>query len=44
MLAPPQSKESEDRTEAMLKAILKNVDPKGATKTLKEIDTKYPSK
>jgi hypothetical protein len=40
----PQSKESEDRAEAMMEAILKNVDPKGAAKTLKEIDAKYPSK
>jgi hypothetical protein len=40
----PQSKEAEQRTEAMLEAILKNVDPKGASKTLKEIDTKYPDK
>lgn len=38
----PQSKESEQRTEAMLQEILKNVDPKGAEKKLKEIDRQYP--
>lgn len=38
----PQSKESEQRSEAMLEAILKTVDPKGAAKTLKDIDAKYP--
>jgi hypothetical protein len=38
----PQSKESEQRNEAMLEAILKNVDPKGAAKTLKDINAKYP--
>lgn len=40
----PQSKESEDRAEAMIKAILKRVDPDGATRTLAEIEKKYPSK
>lgn len=39
----PQSKESEDRTEAMIEAILRKVDPEGAGKTLKEIERKYPS-
>jgi hypothetical protein len=38
----PQSKESEDRTEAILEAILKQVDPKGADKLLAEIGRKYP--
>jgi hypothetical protein len=38
----PQSKESEQRSEAMLEAILRQVDPKGADKTLKEIDARYP--
>ncbi|MEO6395853.1 MAG: DUF6766 family protein [Devosia sp.] len=40
----PQSKESEDRNEAKLDAILKQVDPKGWEKTLKAIDAKYPQK
>ena len=40
----PQSKESEDRTEAMIKAIIRKVDPEGATKTLAEIEKKYPGK
>lgn len=40
----PQSKESEDRAEAMIEAVLKSVDPKGAEKTLAEIERKYPSK
>ena len=39
----PQSKESEDRTEEMLKAILRNVDPKGAEATLADLDRKYPT-
>ena len=38
----PQSKESEDRTEEMLKEILRNVDPKGAEAKLAELDRKYP--
>jgi hypothetical protein len=38
----PQSKESEDRNEAILEAILKHVDPKGAAKTLADIEKKYP--
>jgi hypothetical protein len=40
----PQSKESEDRTEAKLDAILRKVDPDGATKTLNAIDKKHPQK
>ena len=40
----PQSKESEDRTEEMLKAILHRVDPEGAQKTLNAISRKYPEK
>lgn len=39
----PQSKESEDRTEEMLKEILRKVDPKGAEATLAELDQKYPA-
>ena len=39
----PQSKESEDRTEEMLKEILRNVDPKGAEAKLAELDRKYPA-
>jgi hypothetical protein len=40
----PQSKESEDRSEAKLDAILRKVDPDGATKTLNAIEKKFPSK
>jgi hypothetical protein len=40
----PQSKESEDRSEAMIKAVLRQVDPQGAEKTLAEIEENYPSK
>ena len=40
----PQSKESEDRTEEMLKAILHKVDPEGAEKTLNAISKRYPAK
>src|SRR5687768_2303526 len=40
----PQSKESEDRSEAKLDAILRQVDPKGADKTLAEITKKFPDK
>ena|SRR5687768_1086691 len=40
----PQSKESEDRSEAKLDAILRKVDPDGATKTLNTIEKKFPSK
>jgi hypothetical protein len=39
----PQSKESEDRSEAKLDAILRKVDPDGADATLKKITEKYPS-
>ena len=38
----PQSKESEDRTEKMLEEIIRKVDPKGADKTLAEIEKQYP--
>ena len=34
----PQSKESEDRNEALLTAILKKVDPDGAQKTLNSLE------
>lgn len=40
----PQSKESEDRTEEILKAILRQVDPEGAQKTLNAISRRYPEK
>ncbi len=40
----PQSKESEDRSEEMLKAIMRKVDPDGAAATLAEIEKKFPSK
>ncbi|HEY9010895.1 MAG TPA: DUF6766 family protein [Devosia sp.] len=40
----PQSKESEDRSEAKLDAILRKVDPDGADKTLAAISRKYPDK
>lgn len=40
----PQSKDSEDRAEAKLDAILRKVDSKGAEGTLKEIEAKYPTK
>ncbi len=39
----PQSKENEERSEAMLKAILKKVDPDGAQKTLNAIDRQFPN-
>lgn len=38
----PQSKESEDRAEAMIEAILRKVDPE-ADQTMAEIEKKYPS-
>ncbi|WP_423066966.1 DUF6766 family protein [Devosia sp. CN2-171] len=38
----PQSKDSEDRSEAKLDAILRRVDPE-AEKTLSEIERRYPS-
>jgi len=40
----PQSKESEDRSEAKLDAILRRVDPDGADRTLAEISRRYPDK
>ena len=40
----PQSKDSEDRTEELLKEIMRKVDPKGAEATLAEIDRKHPNK
>ncbi|HEY0919995.1 DUF6766 family protein [Devosia sp.] len=40
----PQSKESEDRSEEMLKAIMRKVDPDRAAATLAEIEKKFPSK
>jgi hypothetical protein len=39
----PQSKDSEDRSEAKLDAILRKVDPDGADATLKEISDQYPN-
>jgi hypothetical protein len=39
----PQSKESEDRAEKMLKEILRKVDPQGAEETLAEIDRQFPN-
>jgi hypothetical protein len=39
----PQSKESEDRTEAKLDAILRKVDPTGAERTLVELEKRYPT-
>ena len=38
----PQSKDSEDRSEAKLDAILRQVDPDGAEKTLASLARKYP--
>ncbi len=38
----PQSKDSEDRSEALLESILKQVDPQGAEATLTALDEKYP--
>jgi hypothetical protein len=40
----PQSKDSEDRSEAKLDAILRSVDPKGAETLLAELKRKYPDK
>ncbi len=39
----PQSKDSEDRSEEILKEILRKVDPKGAEGTLAELEKKYPT-
>jgi hypothetical protein len=38
----PQSKDSEDRSEAKLDAILRKLDPEGAEQTLDAIDKQYP--
>ncbi len=38
----PQSKDSEDRSEAILEAILEHVDPEGASATLAALEEKYP--
>lgn len=38
----PQSKDSEDRSEAKLDAILRRVDPEGAERILAEIDRRHP--
>lgn len=38
----PQSKDSEDRSEAKLDEILRRVDPKGAEETLAALSRKYP--
>jgi hypothetical protein len=40
----PQSKEAEDRTEEMLKEIIRSVEPKKAEKFLAELEEKFPSK
>lgn len=40
----PQSKDSEDRSEAKLDAILRRVDPEGADETLRALTRKYPDK
>jgi hypothetical protein len=40
----PQSKETEDRTEEMLKEIIRKVEPKEAEKFLAELEQKFPSK
>lgn len=40
----PQSKDSEDRSEAKLDAILRRVDPEGADRFLAELSQKYPDK
>jgi hypothetical protein len=38
----PQSKDSEDRSEAKLDEILRRVDPEGADRTLAVLSRKYP--
>jgi hypothetical protein len=38
----PQSRDSEDRSEAKLDAILRKVDPDGAQQTLDALEQKYP--
>jgi hypothetical protein len=40
----PQSKESEDRSEAKLDAILRRVDPERAQQILDDIDRRFPPK
>jgi SNF2 family DNA or RNA helicase len=40
----PQSKEAEDRTEEILKEIIRKVEPKEAEKFLAELEQKFPSK
>lgn len=40
----PQSKDSEDRSEAKLDAILHKVDPEGADEILRDLARKYPEK
>ena len=37
----PQSKEGDDRVEAKIDAILRQVDPKHADRTIREIDEAY---
>jgi hypothetical protein len=38
----PQSKDSEDRSEAKLDAILRKVDPENAQRILEDLNRKYP--
>jgi hypothetical protein len=38
----PQSKESEDRSEAIMEEILRNVDPKNGDKFLQRLEERYP--
>ena len=40
----PQSKDSEDRSEELLKEILRQVDPDGAEQKLAELEQKYPTR
>jgi hypothetical protein len=40
----PQSRDSEDRTEELLKEILRHVEPKNAEEFLAELEKKYPSR
>ncbi len=40
----PQSKESEERIEAKIDTILKNLDPRGSEKFLAQLENKYPKK
>lgn len=39
----PQSRDSEDRSEAKLDEILRRVDPQGAERTIAELQRKYPT-